>query len=168
MRTEDTFTWPSGWENPVEQPARKPPATTRGEALRMVDEGVAVDRVAQDLGISPVTLRNWISTEQARQERAKHGNPDATPHDCPDCGRRTKVNLRTGLLYSHTRPHQTEVCRASATAVSPPRPGRDKPPTLPPLRTPPGPKPSSRQYYDGPSQSVPARPSGLPSLGKRR
>ncbi|MFI9531338.1 transposase [Micromonospora rosaria] len=152
----------------MEQPERKRSAARRGEALRRVAVGVAVNRVAQDLGISLVTLRNWISTEQAGQERAKHGNPDAAPHDCPDCGRRTKVNLRTGLLYSHSRPRQTVICPASASAVRPPQLERDKPPTLPPLRRPPEPKPSSPQYYDGPSQSVSARPSGLPSLGKRR
>lgn len=65
---------------PVEQPERKRSAAKRDEALRMVGAGVAVNRVAQDLGISPVTLQSWISAEQARQERAKHGNPDAAPH----------------------------------------------------------------------------------------
>jgi hypothetical protein len=140
----------------VEQPAQESSAVKRNEALGMVRSGRPINRVAQDAGISLVTLRGWISEERELQERAHRGNPDAFPHDCPDCGRVTKVNLRTGLLYSHTYPGL------------PRQAGLGKPPTLPPLRTPPETKPSRPQYYDGPSQSVPARPSGLPSLGKRR
>lgn len=137
----------------------------REKAIRMVREGTTVDRIAHELAISPVTLQNWISAEQAR---AKRGNPNTAPHVCPDCGRSTKVNLRTGLLYSHTYPRRTKVCPASASAVLPPDPERAKAPIPPPLRTPTEPQRKKPQYYDGPSQSVQARPSGLPSLGKRR
>ncbi|MGW4152601.1 transposase [Micromonospora chersina] len=153
----------------MEQSERERLAAKRDEALRMVRSGRAVNRVSRDLGISPVTLKNWMSeAERELHEPAKRGNPDTAPHDCPECGRPTKVSLRTGRLFSHNYPHQTKVCPGSGSEVLPSQPKRGKPPTLPPLRPPPEPKPRTPRYYDGPSQSIPARPSGLPGLGKRR
>lgn len=95
-------------------------------------------------------------------------NPDAIRHECADCGATTKVNTRTGRLYSHHVPGGSTACSASGDVVTPPQGG--EPPLLPPLRAvrkPPVPK-SSRYVADEPSSSVRAVAGGLPSLGKRR
>lgn len=47
--------------------------------------------------------------------RPKPSNPNAVYWECPECGRTTKANLRTGLAYSHTRPDSSKLCPRSAT-----------------------------------------------------
>jgi ribosomal protein S27E len=95
-------------------------------------------------------------------------NPDAIRHECADCGATTKVNTRTGRLYSHQAPEEIAACSASGEVVAPPQGG--EPLLLPPLEAvqkPAVPEPP-RRVVDGPSGSVRTVSGGLPGLGKRR
>jgi ribosomal protein S27E len=94
-------------------------------------------------------------------------NPHSMPYDCADCGTTTKINVRTGRLYSHQAPDALVVCSASGNIVAVPQGG--EPMLLPPLGTesrPAPPKPS-RAPVDEPSASVRTVSGGLPGLGKR-
>jgi hypothetical protein len=95
-------------------------------------------------------------------------NPDAVKHECAECGAITKVNRRTGRLYSHHVPGEVTVCSASGTLVAVSQGG--EPPRLPPLgpQPPSIPQPAARPVVDGPSTSVRTVQGGLPGLGKRR
>jgi len=95
-------------------------------------------------------------------------NPDAIRHECADCGATTKVNTRTGRLYSHQAPGKIAACPASGDVVVPPQGG--EPLLLPSLKAeqkPAVPKPP-RRVVDEPSASVRTVSGGLPGLGKRR
>lgn len=95
-------------------------------------------------------------------------NPDAIRHVCADCGATTKVNSRTGRLYSHQAPGEIAACSASGEFVAPPQGG--EPLLLPPMQAvqkaevPQQP----RHVVDEGSSSVRTVPGGLPGLGKRR
>lgn len=94
-------------------------------------------------------------------------NPTARPHTCDDCGARTKVNTRTGTLYSHTQPGTTRGCPASATLITTGTGG--EPPLLPLPEPPRHPQPADRRPRGHePSTSVRAASAGLPGHGKRR
>ena len=94
-------------------------------------------------------------------------SPDAVKHQCTLCGATTKVNIRTGCLYSHPIPGEVRVCAMSGTRVI--EGIRGKPFLLPPLRQQPNIVARRRTPDpDEPSVSVHAVPSGLPGLGKRR
>lgn len=92
-------------------------------------------------------------------------NPDTIAWLCPACGKKTRANLRTGLAFSHTRPGSTTACDLSAAAVL--APSIDGPaPELAPQE--PSPQhPATKRYFDGPTSSVRAIPSGAPG-GSRR
>lgn len=94
-------------------------------------------------------------------------NPDSVKYECADCGATTKVNGRTGRLYSHQVPGKVTVCSTSGTFVTVGQGG--EPVRLPPLR----PQPASvhqpeRLVVDERSTSVRTVQGGLPGLGKRR
>lgn len=60
-------------------------------------------------------------------------NSDSIRYECDSCGRVTKVNVRTGRLYSHQPPGKVLACPASGSVVLPPQGG--EPLSLPPLRS---------------------------------
>lgn len=92
-------------------------------------------------------------------------NPDTIAWLCPACGKKTRANLRTGLAFSHNRPGSTTACDLSAAAVLAPSIDGPAPELAPPE---PSPQQSApRRYFDGPSSSVRAIPSGAPG-GSRR
>lgn len=93
-------------------------------------------------------------------------NPDACTYECLDCGRTTKVNRRTGRVYSHQIPGGIRVCLASGTLALPVQDGN--PPELPPLRSNTTSVSQPKPVADGPSTSVRTVRGGLPSLGRRR
>lgn len=95
-------------------------------------------------------------------------NPDAIRHECADCGATTKVNTRTGRLYSHQAPGEIAACSASGEVVIPPQGG--EPLLLPPLEAvhQPAVAATPRHVLDERSSSVRTVSGGLPGLGKRR
>jgi len=93
-------------------------------------------------------------------------NPDTDRWKCPSCGRNTRVNLRTGLSYSHTVPGSNALCEMSAVPVVPPAidgqaPELDRPEKTPQVTQP-------RRYYDGVSTSVRTISAGIPGSQRRR
>ncbi|MDA4102742.1 hypothetical protein MMON44395_14250 [Mycolicibacterium monacense DSM 44395] len=95
-------------------------------------------------------------------------NPSAVTWDCPECGRRTRANRRTGLAYAHTRPESTELCPASAKpAIS--RDSHEDPLQLGGVK----PEEKPKNYTSPPidearSTSVRAFRGGLPDTNRRR
>ncbi|WP_146099104.1 hypothetical protein [Nocardia nova] len=91
---------------------------------------------------------------------------DAVAYVCSTCGRRTRVNRRTGMIYSHTIPWSTTVCEASATLAQTPE-GGDVPQRLEAADPPPPPPPSATvRRADTRGQSIRALRGGIP--GSRR
>lgn len=95
-------------------------------------------------------------------------NPDSIRYECDGCGRVTKVNVRTGRLYSHQPPGKVLACPASGSVVLPPQGG--EPLSLPPLgsRQAPAYPEELRRAVDEPSTSVRPVSGGLPGLGRKR
>ena len=100
-------------------------------------------------------------------------NPDAAKYDCPDCGKATKVNTRTGRLYSHSPPGETRACPKGGALVATPR-GDTSPPRIVEVAQPPKkvkkPPVSAEHRLRGDEESVSIRAilAGLPGLGRRR
>lgn len=91
-------------------------------------------------------------------------SPDTIRWQCPECGKKTRVNLRTGLAYSHTLPASTAICALSAKPVV--EPVIEGP--APELSRPAGPPtPGQTRYFDGPSTSVRAYSAGIPGTRRR-
>jgi hypothetical protein len=92
-------------------------------------------------------------------------NPDAEPVQCPQCGAKTAVNLRTGALYSHALPGKTKACTAGGSLVMECRDGQ--PPQIAEVE-PAKPAPAPRQIVpDEHGESVRTVSGGLPGLGRR-
>ncbi len=89
---------------------------------------------------------------------------DAVAYLCPTCGRRTRVNRRTGMIYSHNIPWSTELCEKSVTPGETPE-GGDVPQRLDPSRPPVQPSSTVRRADSG-GQSIRALRGGIP--GSRR
>lgn len=90
---------------------------------------------------------------------------------CPECGRKTYANTRTGLLYSHTLPDSTLTCSASTMPVTS-SVDADASPAQAPERPEPSWEPTPvdplTEYPTQTRTSVRAASAGLPGHGKRR
>jgi hypothetical protein len=95
-------------------------------------------------------------------------NPDSQKWVCSVCGRRTRINLRTGMAYSHSRPGSTQICSTSGTGVA--RPTVNGAPLHQPepqaestaAEDPP------KRFQDGPSTSVRTVAGGMPGTNRRK
>lgn len=102
------------------------------------------------------------------------GQPYRVRVVCEACGARTYANTRTGLLYSHSSPGSTSVCRLSATPYVLPEDADREVPIGPPTYLEREPavdaaqRPVTQEYPEESGQSLRAMPGGLPSLGKKR
>ena len=89
---------------------RKYPAELRERAVRLViedGEHGAIARVADRLGINPVTLRNWVKAEQGRARRVDRATARVTS-SCSSAVRQLRSDRRPQRRIPN--PGQTQSC----------------------------------------------------------